>query len=176
MLKIIDNTRGKNTEIPTKDNIVGRAETYDSFNSLVNSKKDELFKTAESLVMNYHAQHDIENVSREYNDRGYVFCRVRLRETSDSKSIEISWYKMNVHMSGNTPVKLSKHIKKGTSTIYPMSRFVKHAKEWELEMIEESEKHFQLIRKSLLSLKRVMQGVKLFCSNDQKSVNLLENN
>jgi len=174
-LNNVDNASGLNAEIPTKDNIVGRSDSYESFNTLINEQKEYLFERAESLVGLYLAEHEIENVSRKHTDRGYVFCRARLRDKANYKNIEISWYKMNVVMAGNNRVKLSKHISKGKSTIYPMSRFAKHAKDWELELIEQAEKQFQPIRECLLSLKMVTQGFKSFRANDQKSINLSEN-
>lgn len=119
--------------------------------------KEELIKDSKQIIKEYWDWHHETNNKLEWNEKGVIGVRVRVRERGDIPSLDIEWFKMYFvrnKVTGKTDMR-STYIRKGRGNAYSLRAFKKIAKQWELPVIEEMERKLSLIRECSINIGKI---------------------
>ncbi len=120
----------------------------------------------QAIVDEYKCTHDAKNAEMdEINKKGFVFVRYRKRVRGGKTTFELDWTKQNcVKTKAGGQLVRSIRITKGsagrTATIYPESSFRRHARDWELPMIMDTERRLEICRIGLRTCYAIQRQVK----------------
>jgi len=115
--------------------------------------KEDLGNDAKQIEKEFWDQHDEINNRLGWSEKGKIGLRVRIRERGEIPSLDIEWFKMYFikDKEGKYTMR-STYIRKGKGSAYSIKSFKKIAQNWEIPIIEETERKLSLIRECSINI------------------------
>jgi hypothetical protein len=116
-----------------------------------------LKEQARALLDTYWANHLKENEKRQLTEKSVMGCRMRLK----GDSIYLEWFFNRwVKRPDGKNKPFSTYLKRGKGMSYSPSTLLRHAKDWEADLILETEEGFALVRRQNHFLSQARQNVR----------------
>lgn len=116
-----------------------------------------LRQQAKSLLDTFWLGHEEGNKGRAFSDKSVLGCRMRTK----GDSIYLEWFFNRwVKLPNGKSQPFSTYIKHGKSLSYTPASLLRHAKEWEIELVLSTEAGFALVRRQNQFLAMARQNVR----------------
>lgn len=132
--------------------------TVEKLMARLQAELDELHKDAEELANEHWAKIRAINDTKKTSEK----TKLGLRTRKKTKVITLDWYYNRYFFNSKAKNPWSSHIRKGTGTGYRLESILKHAQDWEREIVTETETKAAALRELAVARVKLMDALVKF--------------